>query len=455
MVSYRENSLSCEGTRETWETKEHVNCGGCSYSVKHSLSIQKRCTFACLTVKTKKMGINGKIGKGNEERTVFGILLTLSFCHLLDDTMHSMLPAVYPMLKEEFGLSFFQIGIITLVLQLTSSIIQPFVGLYADRHHGWWQLPVSMVFTLIGIFMLSYADSFLVILLSVSLFGLGSSIFHPQGSQVAQQASGGRNGLAQSTFQVGGNGGFAIGPLFAALIVIPVGLSGVRWFAFIALLLAFILVYIGKWHVRQLKQVRRRRRPQWTTAKSYTRRQIYGFVFILFVLLFSKNFYTESMTSYFTFFLIEKFGVSIQYSQLCLFVFLAAEVVGTLLGGWIGDRYGRKYVIWFSIFGAAPFTILLPYVGGLAGTVVLSAVIGLIIASAFSAILVYATDLMPNHIGMIAGIFYGLSFGLGGLGSSFFGWLADQTSILFVFKVSTLLPLLGIMAICLPKMKRV
>ena len=309
------------------------------------------------------MGINGKIGKGNEERTVFGILLTVSFCHLLDDTMHSMLPAVYPMLKEEFGLSFFQIGIITLVLQLTSSIIQPFVGLYADRHHGWWQLPVSMVFTLIGIFMLSYADSFLVILLSVSLFGLGSSIFHPQGSQVAQQASGGRNGLAQSIFQVGGNGGFAIGPLFAALIVIPVGLSGVRWFAFIALLLAFILVYIGKWHVRQLKQVRRRRRPQWTTAKSYTRRQIYGFVFILFVLMFSKNFYTESMTSYFTFFLIEKFGVSIQYSQLCLFVFLAAEVVGTLLGGWIGDRYGRKYVIWFSIFGAAPFTILAPLCG--------------------------------------------------------------------------------------------
>lgn len=192
------------------------------------------------------MGMNSKIGKENEERTVFGILLTVSFCHLLDDTMHSMLPAVYPMLKEEFGLSFFQIGIITLVLQLTSSIIQPFVGLYADRHHGWWQLPVSMVFTLIGIFMLSYADSFLVILLSVSLFGLGSSIFHPQGSQVAQQASGGRNGLAQSIFQVGGNGGFAIGPLFAALIVIPVGLSGVRWFAFIALLLAFILVYIGK-----------------------------------------------------------------------------------------------------------------------------------------------------------------------------------------------------------------
>lgn len=400
------------------------------------------------------MEINSKTENKNIERTAFGILLTVSFCHLLDDTMHSMLPAIYPMLKDEFGLSFLQIGIITFVLQITSSIIQPFVGLYADKHHSWWQLPVSMIFTLIGIFMLSYANSFYVILLSVSLFGLGSSIFHPQGSQVAQQASGGRKGLAQSIFQVGGNGGFALGPLFAALIVIPAGLSGVRWFAFIAILLAIILVYIGKWHVKQTKQVHKKSRTQWTTAKAYSRYQIYGFVFILFVLMFSKNFYTESMTSYFTFFLIEKFGISIQYSQVCLFVFLAAEVVGTLLGGWIGDRYGRKNVIWFSIFGAAPFTIMLPYINSLTGTILLSALIGLIIASAFSAILVYATDLMPNHIGTIAGIFYGLSFGLGGVGSSFFGWLADQTSILFVFKVSTLLPLLGIIALYLPKMKR-
>ena len=400
------------------------------------------------------MEINSKTDNKNIEQTAFGILLTVSFCHLLDDTMHSMLPAIYPMLKDEFGLSFLQIGIITFVLQITSSIIQPFVGLYADKHHSWWQLPVSMIFTLIGIFMLSYANSFYVILLSVSLFGLGSSIFHPQGSQVAQQASGGRKGLAQSIFQVGGNGGFALGPLFAALIVIPVGLSGVRWFAFIAILLAIILVYIGKWHVKQTQKVHKKSLTQWTTAKTYSRYQIYGFVFILFVLMFSKNFYTESMTSYFTFFLIEKFGISIQYSQVCLFVFLAAEVVGTLLGGWIGDRYGRKNVIWFSIFGAAPFTIMLPYINSLAGTILLSALIGLIIASAFSAILVYATDLMPNHIGTIAGIFYGLSFGLGGVGSSFFGWLADQTSILFVFKVSTLLPLLGIIALYLPKMKR-
>lgn len=400
------------------------------------------------------MEINSKTDNKNIEQTAFGILLTVSFCHLLDDTMHSMLPAIYPMLKDEFGLSFLQIGIITFVLQITSSIIQPFVGLYADKHHIWWQLPISMIFTLIGIFMLSYANSFYVILLSVSLFGLGSSIFHPQGSQVAQQASGGRKGLAQSIFQVGGNGGFALGPLFAALIVIPVGLSGVRWFAFIAILLAIILVYIGKWHVKQTQKVHKKSRTQWTAAKTYSRYQIYGFVFILFVLMFSKNFYTESMTSYFTFFLIEKFGISIQYSQVCLFVFLAAEVVGTLLGGWIGDRYGRKNVIWFSIFGAAPFTIMLPYISSLAGTILLSALIGLIIASAFSAILVYATDLMPNHIGTIAGIFYGLSFGLGGVGSSFFGWLADQTSILFVFKVSTLLPLLGIIALYLPKMKR-
>ncbi|SFG62362.1 MFS transporter, FSR family, fosmidomycin resistance protein [Prevotella sp. KH2C16] len=386
--------------------------------------------------------------------TSFAVLFTVSFCHFLNDTIQSMLPSIYPMLKSDFALSFAQIGAITLVLQLTSSIMQPLVGLYADKHHHAWQLSVGMVFTLAGIFLLSSATSFPMILMAVALFGCGSSVFHPQASQVAQLASGGRKGLAQSIFQVGGNAGYAVGPLLAAVIILPHGMPGIRYFAVVAILAATILGYVGRWHMRELKTYAHKARSRWATVKPYSRGQIYFFVFILFMLMFSKNFYTASMTNYFTFFLIDKFAVSIQQSQLCLFVFLAAQAVGTIVGGWLGDRYGRKYVIWFSIFGAAPFTLLLPYVGTLWGTILLSVAIGLIIASAFSAILVYATDLMPAHTGVVAGIFYGLSFGLGGLGSSFFGWLADQTSILFIFKVSTLLPLLGVIAVYLPKMKK-
>lgn len=386
--------------------------------------------------------------------TSFAVLFTVSFCHFLNDTIQSMLPSIYPMLKSDFALSFAQIGAITLVLQLTSSIMQPLVGLYADKHHHAWQLSVGMVFTLAGIFLLSSATSFPMILMAVALFGCGSSVFHPQASQVAQLASGGRKGLAQSIFQVGGNAGYAVGPLLAAVIILPHGMPGIRYFAVVAILAATILGYVGRWHMRELKTYAHKARSRWATVKPYSQGQIYFFVFILFMLMFSKNFYTASMTNYFTFFLIDKFAVSIQQSQLCLFVFLAAQAVGTIVGGWLGDRYGRKYVIWFSIFGAAPFTLLLPYVGTLWGTILLSVAIGLIIASAFSAILVYATDLMPAHTGVVAGIFYGLSFGLGGLGSSFFGWLADRTSILFIFKVSTLLPLLGIIAVYLPKMKK-
>ena len=333
-----------------------------------------------------------------------------------------------------------------------------------------------MLFTLTGILLLSYATSYEMILMAVVLMGCGSSIFHPQASQVAQVASGGRKGLAQSIFQVGGNGGYSIGPLLAALIVLPRGLAGVRLLAFVAIFLAIILGYIGRWLVQEMKEARKKAVEHWATAKQYSRRRIYFFIFILFMLMFSKNFYTSSMTNYFTFFLIDKFHISVANAQVCLFAFLASQVVGTIVGGWIGDKYGRKYVIWFSIFGAAPFTLLLPYLDGFVATVGLSIVIGMVMASAFSAILVYATDLMPNHTGTVAGIFsailvyatdlmpnhtgtvagifYGLSFGLGGLGSSFFGWLADQTSILFIFKVSALLPLLGIIAVYLPKMKK-
>ncbi|MBM6991835.1 MAG: MFS transporter [Prevotella sp.] len=397
---------------------------------------------------------NPQVKSQQTERTVYAILFLVSFCHLLNDAINSMLPAIYPMLKADFALSFAQVGLITLVLQLTSSIIQPLVGLYADRHHHTWQLSVGMLLTLSGVFLLSMAPSFTVVLLAVALFGCGSSIFHPQGSQVAQIASGGRKGLAQSIFQVGGNAGFAIGPLLAAIVILPGGMPAIRWFGLLAVICAVLLGYIGRWHVQQLNHVKRAPQMRWATAKPYSRRRIYFFVFILFMLMFSKNFYSSSMTSYFTFFLIDKFGVSVQTSQLCLFAFLGAEAIGTLFGGMLGDRYGRKYVIWFSIFGAAPFTMALPYIDSLFATIALSIVIGLIVASAFSAILVYATDLLPNHTGIVAGLFYGLSFGIAGLGSSFFGWLADQTSILFIFKISTLLPLLGAIAVYLPKMRK-
>lgn len=387
-------------------------------------------------------------------KTTFSVLFVVSFCHFLTDTIQSMLPAIYPLLKSEFRLSFAQIGMITLVVQITSSIVQPLIGVYADKHHHSWQLSVGMLFTLAGIALLSNANGYGVILVAVSLFGCGSAIFHPQGSQVAQLASGGRKGLAQGVFQVGGTAGFSFGPLLAGLIVLPYGLFAIRWFGVLAVVCAGLLFYVGKWHVRELGRASQKVRERWTLAERYSRRKIYFFVGILFVLMFSKNFYSSSMTNYFTFFLIDKFGVSVRTAQICLFVFLASQAVGTIVGGLIGDRFGRKIVIWFSILGAAPFTMFLPYLRGFAATVLLSVVIGLIISSAFSAILVFATDLMPNHTGIVAGLFYGLSFGIAGIGSSFFGWLADRTSVGFVFQVSTLLPFIGIVAAFLPKMKR-
>lgn len=387
-------------------------------------------------------------------KTTFSVLFIVSFCHFLNDTIQSMLPAIYPMLKADFGLSFSQIGLITLALQITSSIVQPLIGVYADKRHHSWQLSVGMLFTLTGIAILSSAADFMTILFAVTFFGCGSSIFHPQGSQVAQLASGGRKGLAQGIFQVGGNAGFALGPLLAGIVVLPRGVQSVRWFGILAILCAVLLFYVGRWHVKALRNFSKRIRKGWAVAESFSQRKILFFVFILFMLMFSKNFYSASMTNYFTFFLIDKFHISVQHSQICLFIFLASLAVGTIVGGIVGDRFGRKPVIWFSILGAAPFTMALPYVGSFAGTIALSIVIGLIISSAFSAILVFATDLLPNHTGIVAGIFYGLSFGIAGLGSSFFGWLADKTSIRFVFQVSTLLPLLGIIAAFLPKMER-
>lgn len=383
-------------------------------------------------------------------RTVYPILLMVCITHLLNDMMQSVIPAVYPLLKEKFGFTFAQIGVITLVFQLTSSLLQPVAGRLADRHPRPYSLAAGMCFTLAGLLALSVAPGFVAILAAVGLIGCGSSVFHPESSRVAQLASGGRKGLAQSIFQVGGNAGSAMGPLLAALIVIPFGQVSIGWFALAALLAIFILVKIGHWYRRQLAAAARKSAvAAVTAAHGLSKRKIRTAFVILGVLVFSKYFYIASMTNYFTFFLMDKFAVSVQGAQYCLFAFLAASAAGTFIGGPLGDRIGRKYVIWGSILGAAPFTLMLPYVG-LVWTIALAVVIGLVISSAFSAILVYATDLMPGKVGMIAGVFFGLMFGLGGLGSAFFGWLADRTSIEFIFQISTLLPLLGVITGFLP-----
>ena len=379
-------------------------------------------------------------------RTVYPILFLVCITHLLNDMMQSVIPAVYPLLKEKFGFTFAQIGLITLVFQLTSSLLQPVAGRLADLHPRPYSLAAGMCFTLCGLLALAAAPGFALILVSVGLIGCGSSVFHPESSRVAQLASGGRKGLAQSIFQVGGNAGSAMGPLLAALIVIPFGQASIGWFALAALLAIFILVKIGNWYKRQLALAARRPAG---AGPGLSKRKIRNALIILGVLVFSKYFYIASMTNYFTFFLMDKFAVSVQGAQYCLFAFLAASAAGTFIGGPVGDRIGRKYVIWGSILGAAPFTLMLPY-AGLTGTIVLAVIIGLVISSAFSAILVYATDLMPGKVGMIAGVFFGLMFGLGGLGSAFFGWLADRTSIEFIFQISTLLPLLGVITGFLP-----
>ena len=387
-----------------------------------------------------------------KEGTAYAVLFAMGFCHLLNDMIQSVIPAMYPLLKDSFGFTFAQIGLITLVFQLTSSIFQRVVGQYADRHPQPYSLAAGLCFTLLGLLALAFAPSFVVILLAVAVIGCGSSVFHPEASRVAQMASGGRKSLAQSIFQVGGNGGSAIGPLLAALIIIPYGQHAVGWFAFAALLASTILVRVGCWYSLVLAQGDRLRRVRRMVACNLSAKAVRRALAILVVMLFSKYFFTSCMTSYFTFFLIEKFGITVQQSQYCLFAFLAALAAGTLLGGYFGDRYGRKYVILFSILGAAPFTLALPHLN-LAWTLVMAVVSGLIIASAFSAILVYATDLKPDKVGMISGVFFGLMFGLGGIGSAFFGWLADVTSIEFIFRISTLLPLLGIIAVFLPNIK--
>ena len=383
------------------------------------------------------------------EGTVYSMLVICGISHFLNDMIQSIIPSIYPILKANFDFSFAQIGLITLVFQMTSSILQPFTGLYADRHPRPYALSIGMCFTLMGLLVLAFANHYLAILIAVSIVGFGSSVFHPTASRVTQMASGGKKSLAQSIFQVGGNGGSALGPLLAAIIILPYGQHSISWFALAALLAALIMIRLGAWYKARLKYIVKHPQKTPELNTNISKRAKYGALAILILLVFSKYFYTSCITSYFTFFLIDKFGVSVRASQLFLFVFLAAFAIGTVAGGMLGDRFGRKYVIWFSILGAAPFALAMPYVG-LTWTIICCFLSGLIIASAFSSIVVYATDLMPDKVGMIAGVFFGLMFGLGGLGSAFFGWLADKTSIEFIFQVSAFLPLLGIIAGLLP-----
>lgn len=403
----------------------------------------------------KLKSISNKI-KGNPTMTVgtvYSILVICGISHFLNDMIQSIIPSIYPILKDKFDFSFAQIGLITLVFQMTSSILQPFTGLYADKHPRPYALSIGMCFTLTGLLVLAFAEYYWAILIAVSVVGFGSSVFHPTASRVTQLASGGKKSLAQSIFQVGGNGGSALGSLLAALIVLPYGQHSISWFAIAAMLAALIMVRLGAWYKAKLQYVVNHPLKTVGLNNNISKRAKYGALAILILLVFSKYFYTSCITSYFTFFLIDKFGVSVKASQLFLFVFLAAFAIGTVAGGMLGDKFGRKYVIWFSILGAAPFALAMPYVN-LTWTIICCFLSGLIIASAFSSIVVYATDLMPDKVGMIAGIFFGLMFGLGGLGSAFFGWLADKTSIEYIFQVSSLLPLLGIIAGFLPNTQK-
>jgi len=383
-----------------------------------------------------------------DENTLYTILVAISVSHLLNDTIQSLVPAIYPVLKASFSLDFSQIGFITLAFQLTASLLQPFVGLFTDKKPSPYSLPIGMGVSLCGLLLLSFAPNFLVLLMAASLVGMGSSIFHPEASRVARMASGGQHGLAQSLFQVGGNAGSAMGPLLAAFIVVPHGQHSLAWFSIVALAAMLLLSVIGQWYARSMAATRAKPRPA-PKVSAATPRNVIWPIAILLVLIFSKYFYTASLNSYYTFYLIQKFSLSVQQAQLFLFLFLGAMAVGTFVGGPLGDRIGRRYVIWGSILGVLPFTLALPY-ANLFMTGVLSVIIGLVLSSAFAAILVYAQELLPGKIGTVAGLFYGFAFGMGGLGAAALGALADHTSITFVYRLCAFLPALGLLAYFLP-----
>lgn len=385
------------------------------------------------------------------EKTMFAVLLAISFCHLLNDMVQSLIPAIYPILKSSFHLDFGQVGLITLTYQLVASFLQPFVGLYTDRRPQPYSLPVGMGFTLVGLVLLSLAASFPMLLVGAAFVGMGSSVFHPESSRVARLASGGQHGLAQSVFQVGGNAGSALGPLLAAFIVVPHGQHSIAWFSLAAFLGIAVLTNVGVWYRKNGFADQGTRRIERHRALLPPKKVAFAFV-ILIALIFSKYFYLASLSSYYTFYLIGKFHVSVRTAQILLFVFLGAAAAGTIIGGPIGDRFGRKLVIWCSILGVLPFTLLLPH-ANLFWTAILTVVIGLILASAFSAILVYAQDLMPGKIGTVSGVFFGFAFGMGGIGAALLGELADVTSITFVYKVCAYLPAIGLLTAFLPDLE--
>ncbi|AXA57181.1 MFS transporter [Pseudomonas thivervalensis] len=382
---------------------------------------------------------------------VMRIIGAVALAHLINDLIQAVLPSIYPMLKDSYGLTFTQVGLITLTFQLTASLLQPWVGYHTDRHPKPWLLPAGTVCTLIGIVMMAMVGSFALILLAAALIGIGSSTFHPEASRVARLASGGRYGLAQSTFQVGGNAGSAFGPLLAAAIIIPYGQGNVAWFGLFALFALYVLYRISRWYANHLNLFKLKQGQAATHGLSKGR--VLSALVVLGLLVFSKYFYMASFTSYFTFYLIEKFDLSVASSQLHLFLFLGAVAAGTFFGGPIGDRIGRKAVIWFSILGVAPFTLILPHVD-LLWTSILSMVIGFVLASAFSAIVVYAQELVPGNVGMIAGVFFGLMFGFGGIGAALLGHLADIRGIEYVYWLCSFLPLLGVLAIFLPRTRK-
>ena len=386
------------------------------------------------------------------KKTVYSILFSISFAHLLNDLLQAVIPAAYPILKENYNLSFAQIGLITFSYQMAASILQPFVGFYTDKHPKPYSQIFGMLFTLSGIISLSYATSFPLILVSVILVGIGSSIFHPEASRVSYLASGGKRGLAQSIFQIGGNTGTAIGPLLIAWIVVPHGQRYIIWFTIVALLGIVVLSRIARWYQNHLN-LASKKKIVLENLPNLSQTRIVVSVIILLVLIFSKYFYIASISSYFTFYLMHKFALSVQDAQFHLFLFLLSVAAGTLLGGPLGDKFGRKYVIWFSVLGAAPFTLMLPY-ANLFWTGALSMVIGGIMSSAFPAILVYAQELLPKKLGMVSGLFYGFAFGMGGLGSAVLGYVADQTSIEYVYSICAYLPLIGVIAYFLPNLKK-
>lgn len=383
--------------------------------------------------------------------TAFGVLIAISICHMLNDTMQSLLSALYPMLKEDYGLAFWQIGLLTLAFQVTASLLQPLIGLYTDKRPLPYSLPFGSASTLLGLVLLATASSYPLLVMGACFIGIGSAIFHPESSRVARLASGGRYGLAQSVFQVGGNFGTAAGPLLAAFIVVPRGQGSVAWFTVAALLSMVILWQVGGWYSRY--RANAAKRPAGPPPVRLPRDTVRTALIVLALLTFTKNIYMASLSSYYTFYVIEKFGVTVQDSQVMLFILLGAAAVGTIIGGPIGDRVGARTVIWFSILGVLPFTLAMPY-ADLFWTQVLSAIIGLVLASAFPAIVVFAQELVPGRVGLIAGIFFGFAFGMGGLAAAVLGVVADARGIEFVYAICSYLPLLGLLTVFLPNMRR-